>query len=325
MARVLVIGGTLFMGRALVEQLLARGDEVVLMHRGRETPFGDRTGEIICDRNDIGAVRKALADESFDVIYDNVYDWQRGTTAEQVSAAALAAGDGLRRYVFTSSVAAYGGGHDLDETDPLAPADHPEDYARNKAESERALFRLHREHGLGVTTLRPAFIYGPHNPFDREAFFWDRILADRPIIIPEDGSATMQWVHSEDVARAAVLAADTDVANGHAYNLGNFPPVTQLEFVQAVARAAGREARLVHIPRERIQAAGGQLFAPPFYFGVYLDLPPMKVRVERVRTELGMEMRPLDEGLRETYHWYTRQQRPRPDFAWEDNLLASAP
>ena len=60
MARALVIGGTLFMGRALVDQLLERGDDVVIMHRGRGTPFGSRVGEIQCDRNDTAAVR-ALA------------------------------------------------------------------------------------------------------------------------------------------------------------------------------------------------------------------------------------------------------------------------
>ena len=59
MARALVIGGTLFLGRALVDQL-ERGDDVVIMHRGRGTPFGQRVGEIICDRNDTAAVRAAL-------------------------------------------------------------------------------------------------------------------------------------------------------------------------------------------------------------------------------------------------------------------------
>src|SRR5918992_4706996 len=117
MARVLVIGGTLFIGRALVEQLLERGDEVVIMHRGKATPFGDRVGEIRADRNDVAAVRKALSNTKFDVVYDNVYDWERGTTGEQVRAAAEAAA-GLRRYVFTSSIAAYPPGGDYNETDP---------------------------------------------------------------------------------------------------------------------------------------------------------------------------------------------------------------
>ena len=88
MTRALVIGGTLFLGRALVDQLLARGDDVVIMHRGRSTPFGARVGEIHCDRNDVAAVRGALDGTQFDVVYDNVYDWTRGTSAAQACAAA---------------------------------------------------------------------------------------------------------------------------------------------------------------------------------------------------------------------------------------------
>jgi 2'-hydroxyisoflavone reductase len=324
MARVLVIGGNLFIGRALVEELLERGDDVVIMHRGSGTPYGNRVGEIRCDRNDVAAVREALSGKRFDVVYDNVYDWERGTTAEQVIAAAMAASDGLSRYVFTSSIAAYPPGGEYDEGDPLVPSDFPNPYAAQKAASERALFALHRERGIPVTTLRPAFIYGPHNPFDREAFFWDRMLAGRPIIIPEDGSRTMQWVHVRDVAHAAALAAVKDVAVGHAYNLASYPAITQVEFVQLLASVAGRHADLVYVPREHIQKAGGELFTPPFYFGVYLDIPPITVRVDRVRSELGLELTPLEEGLRETYDWYQRQQRPHPDFSWEDRLLVAA-
>src|SRR5687767_6024841 len=268
MTRALVIGGTLFIGRSLVDQLLERGDDVVIMHRGKGQPFGQRVGEIHCDRNDVAAVRAALEGRSFDVVYDNVYDWERGTGAEPVIAAAVAASPGLTRYVFTSSVAVYPPGGEYDGEAPLVPSDYPNRYGAQKADSERALFELNRRQNIPVATLRPAFIYGPNNPFDREAFFWDRLRAGRPIIIPEDGSRTMQWVHVHDVASAAVLAATRDVAVGHAYNLASYPPITQIDFVRLLARIAGREAQLVHIPREQIQRAGGALFAPPFYFGV---------------------------------------------------------
>ena len=322
MARVLVIGGNLFIGRALVERLLARGDEVVIMHRNRGTPFGDRVGELQCDRNDTRAVRAALAGKQFDLIFDNVYDWQRGTSAEQVTAAARAAGVKLERYVFTSSVAAYPPGGPYDEDAQLVADSDPNQYGAQKAASERALFSLAEREGVRVSTLRPAFIYGPNNPFPRESFFWDRILAGRPIILPDDGSATMQWVHVDDVAQAAVLAASTDRANGRAYNLANYPPISQRDFVELLARAAGRTVTLVPVPRAAIHAAGGQLMAPPLYFGAYLDLAPITVRTDRVRDELGMELRPLEDGMRQTFEWYQSQRHERPDFAWEDRLLA---
>jgi nucleoside-diphosphate-sugar epimerase len=192
-------------------------------------------------------------------------------------------------------------------------------YAAQKASTERALFSLHAQWKLPVTTLRPAFIFGPHNPFEREAFFWDRILAGRPVIIPEDGAATMQWVHVRDVARAAVLAAEHKAAAGRAYNVA-LPPVTQVEFVRLLAKVAGQEITLLHVPRAKLLEAGGGLFAPPYYFGAYLDLPPMTVPGERARRELGLELTPFEEGLRETFEWYRQQERLRPDFSWEEQF-----
>ena len=324
MIRCLVIGGTLFIGRALVRRLLARGDQVTILHRGRHNPFAGQTEEIHCDRNDTAAIRKALAGKRFDVVFDNVYDWQRGTTAEQVEAAALACADGLQRYVFTSSVAAYGKGLNRTEDAPLAPPDHPESYVRHKAGTERRLFRLHRERGFPAVTLRPPYVYGPENPFYREAFFWDRLLADRPIIIPEDGQRLMQFVLAGDLARAAILAAEKDGAAGGAYNVANPEPVTQVELVETLARAAGKTATKVFVPREKLLAAGGNVFEPPFYFAQYFDLPPITQNTERAKRELGFAATPFDRGLAETFEWYqARKDPPAPDFSFDDKVLAA--
>ncbi len=323
MKRTLVIGGTSLIGRPLVEALLARGDDVTVLHRSPGTPFGGRVTEARADRNDPEAVREALGGRSFDLVFDNVYDWERGTTAEQITGTAQVVAEGLQRYVFTSSVAVYPEGGVYHEDAELVPASDPNRYGAQKAESERALFRLARASGFPVSTLRPAFVYGPHNPFEREAFFWDRLLAGRPIILPDDGSRTMQWVSASDVARAAVLAATRDSGVNQAFNLAG-EPITQAEYVRLLARVAGVEARLVPVPRAALQAAGGDLFGPPLYFGVFLDIPPITVSGERVRELLGLELTPMEEGLRETLEWYRSQQRPEPSVAWEDEVLASA-
>lgn len=324
MSTVLVIGGTLFIGRALVRRLLARGDRVTLLHRGRSNPFEGQTGEIRCDRNDVAGIREALEGRRFDVVFDNVYDWARGTSAEQVEAAALACAEGLRRYVFVSSVAAYGSGEGVDEDAPLAGADHPDDYVRNKAEAERMLFRLHRERGFPAVTLRPPYIYGPDNPFYREAFFWDRLLADRPVIVPGNGSRLMQFVYVDDLARAAILAADNDAASGRAYNIAHESPISQNDFVRALAQAAGKTAKLAPTPRETLESLGGKVFKPPYYFAQYFDLPALTQDIGRARRELGFEPIAFGEGLGRAFEWYRKQTaRPAADFSFDDRVLAA--
>jgi nucleoside-diphosphate-sugar epimerase len=324
MSRALVIGGSLLIGRRLVEQLLERGDDVVVMHRSSGTPFGARVGEIKCDRNDANAVRAALHGKRFDVVYDNVYDFTRGTSAAQVTASATAAIIGLRRYVFTSSVAVYAPGGPYDESAELVPSSYANRYGAQKADSERALFTLGRDRAIPVATIRPAFIYGRHNPYEREAFFWERLLVGRPILIPDEGQATMQWVYSQDVARASILAAEKDVAIGHAYNLANYPPITQIDFVRLLARVAGKTANIVPVPRDRLVRLGGNLYEPPYYFGAYLDVPPITAKADRVLTELGLELTSLEDGFRQTFEWFVRQSRPAPNFSWEDSVLSGA-
>ena len=314
----------MFIGRALVQLLIERGDDVTILHRGRHNPFGKSVREVHCDRNDVEAIRQVIQAGRYDLVFDNVYDWQRGTTAEHVEAAATACGDQLERYIFTSSCAAYGSGLNHQEDDELAPPDDDDVYSQNKANTERMLFRLHRERGLPVVTLRPPYLYGPQNPFYREQYFWDRMLAGRPIILPGNGSRLMQFVFVNDYVEAAIAVAVRDVAIGRAYNVAEPEPVAHRELVETLARAAGCAApRMVSIEREHLTRLGGNVFQPPFYFGQYYDMPPITEDTSRIREELGFRATPLLEGLRITFDWYEDSARTVPDFSFDDRALAA--
>jgi 2'-hydroxyisoflavone reductase len=321
--KVLVIGGTLFIGRSLVAELLKAGHEVWVLHRKPGHDLGKRVASIQADRNDSDAMRRLLPGGRFDVVFDNVYDWERGTTAAQVEETARACGSNLQRYVFMSSVAAYGDGLNHHEGDALAPDDHPEAYARNKAMSERALFRLHQRSGFPAVTIRPPFIYGPGNPFYREAFFWDRMRENRAIVLPGDGRRLMQFVYIKDLVTACLRAMDEPNAVGHAFNIANSRAITQGEAVQAFADAAGKKPTFVRVPRERIHVLGGHAMGPNLYFGFYLDVPPITQIVTKAQRVLGFKATDLLSGLKETYRWYLRhQQRREIDYTFEDRIMS---
>ncbi|MGE5570622.1 MAG: NAD-dependent epimerase/dehydratase family protein [Rhodospirillales bacterium] len=322
--RVLVIGGTQFIGRALVPELLKAGHEVTVLHRKPEHGFGKRVANIMADRNDCEQMRRILSEERFEVVFDNVYDWERGTTAAHVEAAARACGDRLQRYVFMSSVAAYGDGLNHHEGDALAPDDHPDAYVRNKATSERALFRLHQRNGFPVVTIRPPFIYGPGNPFYREAFFWDRMRDNRPIVLPGDGRRLMQFVYIKDLVAACLRAIEEPAAVGHAFNVANQRAITQAEAVAAFAAAAGKKPTIVRVPRDRIYALGGHPMGPQLYFGYYFDLPPITQIVTKAQRVLGLKPTDFLTGLKQTYRWYLRHQPKREiDYSYEEKLLGT--
>jgi 2'-hydroxyisoflavone reductase len=321
--KVLVIGGTLFIGRLLVEELVKGGHEVVVLHRKPKHDFGRRVENIMADRNDAAAMRDALSTRRFEIVFDNVYDWERGTTAEQVEATVRAAGDRITRYIFMSSVAAYGDGLNHKESDPLAPDYHAIPYVRHKATTERMLFRMHAQRGLPVVTFRPPFVYGPRSNFYREQFFWDRLRAGRPIIIPGDGHRLMQFAYVNDLVLAMIKSMDEPRAIGEAFNIGDPKPVTQAELVEKLARAANQEATLVRVPRDIIAQAGGNSMEEPFYFGEYYDIPPITENIGKVTRVLKMKLTPFETGLKETYRWYMRNHKPRAaGFEFDDKVLA---
>jgi 2'-hydroxyisoflavone reductase len=323
--KVLVIGGTNFIGRGLVGALLKADHEVTILHRRHGHDLGKRVQEIHADRNDTEALGRALAGHRFDVVFDNVYDWERGTTATQVEATARLCADHLQRYVFMSSVAAYGDGLNHHEGDALAPDSHAEAYVRNKAMSERALFRLHQRSKFPVVTIRPPFIYGPANPYYREAFFWDRIRDHRPVIVPGDGRRLMQFAYVKDVVTACLKAAEEPAAIGHAFNIANARPITQVEFVEMLGEAAGKKPELVRIPRARVLQQGGHPMGPNLYFGVYLDLPPITQVVTKAQRILAFHPTDFETGLKETYRWYLRHhEKNTSNYKFEDSLLIYA-
>lgn len=318
--RTLVIGGTLFIGREIVRRLVARGHEVAVLHRRAEHDLGPEVRNLQADRGDLDTVRGLLRAERFNAVFDVAYDWTKGTTAGDVEAAARSCGDDLERYVFVSSIAAYGPGLDHRETDALVSDDDERAYARNKAASERMLFGLHEASGFPVTTFRPPYVHGPRQPFYREQFFWDRLLDGRPIILPDGGGTQMQWVYVGDLAEACIRALEIPEAAGEAFNVAH-PPITQRGFVETVARVAGVEPKLAAVSREKIRTAGGEISGRNLYFGEALDMPPATEVVEKAPQVLGFSPMDLETALRESFAGYRDRPRLQRDYAFEDRLL----
>jgi len=154
---------------------------------------------------------------------------------------------------------------------------------RNKASSERALFRMYHESRFPLVTIRPPFVYGPDNPFYREQYFWDRLKHDQPIIIPGDGNRLMQFVYVNDLVEACFAALEKHTAPGRAFNVADEKALTQVDVVNELAKAMGKQAQIVRVPREILMRNGGNAFAPPYYFGQYLDVAPITMAVGRVK------------------------------------------
>ena len=322
--RILVIGGTQFIGKHLVCELLKHHHEVHLLHRCPQQPFGKRVVNLTADRADIDSVRRNIGTSRFDVVYDLAYDWNSGTSGQQVEAMAALFEGKVSRYIFMSSVGAYGDGLNHHEGDALAPDDHPNAYVRHKATAERALFRMYQRSGFPIVTLRPPFVYGPGNPFYREAFFWDRFRANRPVILPSEGHRLMQFIYVQDLVDLCIRVMDQRNAIGQSFNTANPRAITQHELVVDLARVAGvKQPEFVPVPRDFINRLGGSMMEGNLYFGKYYDIPAITQIITKAQRMLSFKPIDFEEGLKLTYRAYQKEtHHAKPDFSFEDQVIS---
>ena len=115
------------------------------------------------------------------------------------------------------------------------------------------------------------------------------------------------------------------MAPGRAFNVADDKPLTQVEVVNEFAKALGKQASIMRVPREIIVRNGGNAFTEPLYFGQHYDLPPITEAVGRVRRVLNVTMTPFAVGLKETYKWHAKHGEERTiDFSFEDKVLRQA-
>lgn len=321
--RVLVIGGTQFIGRATVPELLRRGHDVTIFHRGKTpSPFGDRVTELLGDRQDRESVRETIGAREFDGVVDIAYAWDARTGAREISYVVESLKRHSPRYVYLSSVSVYGEGplplNEDSRRDPMLGG-----YSEDKIAAENFLFEAHRAGGLFLSVVRPPFVYGPWNNLPRESWFWDRILAGRPVIMPDGGTTLFQWAAAKDVGWALAECLENPDAEGQAFNIGEADALSHAAFVDRLAQVAGRTVEKVPVARKRLHELGASSMGSRMYFGATLDAEvSFSVTIEKARRLLGF--RPTDpmEGLRETYAWYLANDRGRsPKFTFDREVL----
>lgn len=251
--KILVLGGTFFLGPALVDALVADGHTVTLFNRGVTNPelfphLEKLRGFRSADANDQDL--SALARRRFDVIVDV---WPNHP--EVVSSAAEFLKDKAQHYLFVSSVAAYDSKEfakaSIEEGAPMEPfAGTGRTYNRNKAESER---RLNKIIGERLTIVRPGPIKGRRDDTPDLLTWLLRMQRGGEHIGPGDGNDPVELVDVNDVARFLVLAIRQQV-----YGLYNLAGKSMMfrEFLDACKSATRSDAKLVWIPREFLHQQG---------------------------------------------------------------------
>jgi nucleoside-diphosphate-sugar epimerase len=326
---VLITGGNGLLGRHTISALHERGDSVrvlalpaedasALEERGVPVHRGDiRRPETLTDA--IGGVDAVLHLAGMMGVWRPMADYHavNVTGTENVCRAALAEG---ARVVHVSSWTVYGMNlaAPAHERFPLTP--FPEPYAVTKTAGDMAVQRMIAEDGLSAVIVRPGTFFGPGDQlhFGRMA---DRVRAGKGVVVGK-GDNALPFVYVTDVVQGLLLALDEDQALGEAYNITNDRPLTQEQFLHAIARELGVSPPRVHVPYRPLYAAGylaervasvTRSQRQPFVtrLGVKLFGTDNRHSIDKARRELRYWPRvEIDQGVRLAAAWYLQQDAP---------------
>jgi len=258
---VLVIGGSRFIGRAIVQRLLMEGHRVTLLNRGKSPdPFGTRVSRVIGDRADPETLKRALARRDFDAVVDLVAFREEDTKA---AIAACAGRVGHFVHVSTAAVYLIRDGiycpfREEDFPGRLQPKTEATAsswlYAYHKRRCETALQQAWETQQFPYTALRLPVVVGPDDYTARTQAYLERLLDGGPILLPDGGLNSWGFVWVHDVAEVVVANLANANAFGNAYNLAQREVVSVRQFVELAAAFLERRPVLVSVPSQWLKS-----------------------------------------------------------------------
>ncbi len=309
--KVLILGGTGFIGPHFVEDLAKNKHKVTLFNRGKRDPEArEGVEQLIGDRNgDINA----LKDRDWDVVIDN-----SGYTPKQVRATAELLKGHVKQYIFISSVAVYADfkTKGLDENSPLAVLADPttndvtgETYGGLKVLCEKV---VEETYGKDATVIRPSYICGPGDHTDRFTYWPFRVSQGGEMLAPGKPGDPFQYIDVYDLSAFVVRCAENHI--GGSFNLCNEPgSVTIGSLLDTSKKLTGADTKFVWASKEFLEAneiigekAKGN-YVPIWQPGEGDDAGICLVKNAKA-VKKGLKCRSLESTIKATLEW----QKTRP-------------
>jgi nucleoside-diphosphate-sugar epimerase len=321
--RVIVLGGTRFIGRAIVEDLAAAGHKLMLVHRGVLEPAGlPEAQHLHTDRSDLPKHRSALEDFQPDAAIDC-----RALTRGDAETALASLPGGIRLVVISSMdvYRAFGAVNNdretdpvpLDESSPVRPYRYP---YRGKLAGMDDYDKLDVEDVYlprGATSLRLPMVYGEHDYQRREEFILRRVRVGRTRIPFGNGMWLTCRGYVRDVARGARLALESSAAAGEPLNVCEDRSFSIAMWSRMILEAAGSDAELVRVADELL---------PEDLRATGTMRQHILAGAAKARAVLGWTTRDPSSTLRATVAWHLANPPSEPDgdFSADDRALAIA-
>ncbi len=307
--KILVLGGTRFLGPAVVNYATERGHTVTLFNRGKtnpgmfpklETLIGDRDGKL-----------DALKGRQWDAVVDT-----SGYVPRIVKMSAELLAPSVKQYVFISSISVYPETvpPHADESAAVATMEDPKDeevmknYGALKALCEKEVSKAFPS---GATNVRPGLIVGPEDPTDRFTYWPVRLARGGEVLAPGDGTDKVQWIDVRDLGAWVVRMIEGSQTG--TYNAtGPEKPVSMKEMLEACKKGVKSDATLVWAPAPFLeeQKVGPWMDMPLWIPGASESAGMTQVNNGKA-TAKGLKFRPLPETAADTLAWWKTEPEER--------------
>ncbi|NDB54269.1 NAD-dependent epimerase/dehydratase family protein [archaeon] len=328
MKKILVVGGSKFIGKELLKKLSTKNDEIVVINRGtvgKEEYLPKNARHISVDRNDKEAMKKAIGNDKFDIIYDIC-----AVTADHVKILIEVLNQKPSKHIHVSSGSVYDMYREespifslpFSEDFPIGPIEgavHP--YMEGKRDAEKILYEEFDKNKYPMIIVRPTFVYGPNNYIYREAYFFDRINNGRPILIPNKGNGFQDLVYVEDLVDLMVLLAESEDKKilGEAYNATKGNIINANQFVKSVEKVLKKKADIVYYDVDEITEMGWTMELQLY---PYMPEGGNCQDARKIEQDLGFKNQlSYIEGLTKSFEWWLENGEKREESELEKNLI----
>jgi nucleoside-diphosphate-sugar epimerase len=304
--RLLVLGGTRFVGRAVVRDALDRGWQVTALNRGVTGSLPEGVEALVADRTDPVALAAALRGREFDAAVDT---WAQAPRVVRDTARVLEGTVGRLGYV--SSISAYADGRPPggDETWPTVEASPDADstsYPADKRGGELAALASFPAALVG----RPGLVLGPHEDIGRLPWWLDRASRGGRLVAPGRPDRPLQYVDARDLA-AWLLDGLEDGLSGAFDLVCPSGHTTTRSLLEAVVAATGAGAELVWVDQETVLAAGAEPWTQlPCWVPEGGEFEGFMEGDTSAAVATGLRSRPVEETVRDTWAWIQQDGLP---------------
>lgn len=312
--KILVIGGTRFLGYHLTRELIDRGIEVTLFNRGI-TPgdFGKDVERIKGDRRNYKKFYDTFRNKKYDAVIDLI-----GYEPEDVESVEETFRGHIGQYLFVSTGQVYlitenkhlpSGEEDYyQKLIPCPPGEElPYEYGLKKREIEDFLEDVYQSRKFPSVRFRCPIIHGPRDYTLRLYSYVVRIADGNPIIIPQEGDNVIRHVYVGDVVRAILSVLQVDAAKGKVYNLAQEEVLKLSEFLRLTCDLMNRDNEIYKVPLEVLNQQRIPVDISPFSGRWVSYMDP-----GRAQREIGFRSTPLKDWLPETINYFMEEYDGNP-------------